>query len=304
MRILLTGRNGQVGFELERCLAPLGEVVALGRAELDLADAQAVRAAVRNAAPELIVNAAAYTAVDQAEREPELARRINAEAPGILAEEAARLGAALIHYSTDYVFDGTKRTPYDELDPTNPLGVYGATKLAGERAIQAAGAPHLILRTSWVYATRGRNFLLTILRLAAEREQLRLVNDQTGAPTWAGAIAEATARIIKGTWSKENGRDRCREISGVYHLTAAGETTWYEFARAILAAPEAKRLQTRPLIAREIIPIRTADYPTPARRPAYSVLSNAKMARTFGLTMQEWRPQLHAALSSVTRSGG
>ncbi len=291
MRILLTGKDGQVGYELQRALAPLGHILALGRRELDLADPNAIRAAIQRLAPELIVNAAAYTAVDHAEKEPELARTINTEAPAILAEEAKRIGAAVLHYSTDYVFDGAKAEPYTEEDATNPLGVYGATKLAGEQAIAATGVPHLILRTSWVYATRGRNFLLTILRLAAEREQLRIVNDQTGAPTSAPAIADATARII-AKWQFSS----LRQLSGTYHLSAGGHTTWCEFARAILAEPGARALQPRPIIAREVVPIRTDEYPTPARRPRYSVLDNSRLARAFGIVLPDWRTQLRDVL--------
>ncbi len=290
MRILLTGKNGQVGYELQRMLAPLGEVVALGREELDLADGSAVREAVLRTKPALVVNAAAYTAVDQAESEPELARRINTDAPAALAEAAEVINATVIHYSTDYVFDGAKAEPYREEDQPNPLGVYGATKLAGERAVAASGVPHVILRTSWVYATRGRNFLLTILRLAAEREQLRIVNDQTGAPTWAGAIAEATAQIIAG-FGRAHG-----ELNGVYHLTASGQTTWYEFAREILESPAARILQPRPFIVRDVVPIRTEEYPTPARRPPYSVLSNEKLRRVFGIALPDWHNQLTRAL--------
>ncbi len=291
MRILLTGKDGQVGYELQRALAPLGHILALGRRELDLADPNAIRAAIQRLAPELIVNAAAYTAVDHAEKEPELARTINTEAPAILAEEAKRIGAAVLHYSTDYVFDGAKAEPYTEEDATNPLGVYGATKLAGEQAIAATGVPHLILRTSWVYATRGRNFLLTILRLAAEREQLRIVNDQTGAPTSAPARADATARII-AKWQFSS----LRQLSGTYHLSAGGHTTWCEFARAILAEPGARALQPRPIIAREVVSIRTDEYPTPARRPRYSVLDNSRLARAFGIVLPDWRTQLRDVL--------
>ncbi len=292
MRILLTGRDGQIGYELQRSLAPLGEVVALGRKELDLADAAALRAAVVRHEPDVIVNAAAYTAVDQAEKEPELARAINAEAPGILADAARRIGAALVHYSTDYVFDGTKGAPYVEDDPTHPLGVYGATKVAGEHAIAATGVPHLTLRTSWVYATRGRNFLLTVLRLATEREQLRIVDDQVGAPTWAGDIAAATADVLR----KWCGSPSMAEITGIYHLSAGGQTTWYEFARAILAEAGARVLEPRPILAREIVAIRTEDYPTPARRPRYSVLDNTKLARTFDVVLADWRTQLADAV--------
>ena len=223
-RILLTGKNGQVGWELQRTLAPLGEVVVLDRRQLDLSDPDQIRERVREISPDLIVNAAAYTAVDRAEAEPEPAMAVNGTAPGLLAEEAKRIGAAIIHYSTDYVFDGAKTTPYTEEDAPNPLNVYGRTKLAGEQAVQAAGVPHLILRTSWVYGMRGKNFLLTILRLAREREELKIVDDQIGAPTWSRTIAEATAQILtSGAWPVSG-------ASGIYHLTASGSTSWYGFA--------------------------------------------------------------------------
>lgn len=273
MRILLTGRNGQVGWELERSLAPLGEVIATDRATLDLADADAIRRVAREAKPELIVNAAAYTAVDQAESEPELAMRINALAPGVLAEEAKRLGAWLIHYSTDYVFDGAARTPYLESGASHPINVYGRSKLEGERAVAASGARHLILRSSWVYGLRGRNFLLAILQRARSGAALRVVDDQTGAPTWCRQIAEATARIVAG-WS---------DVGGVYHLSAGGETTWCGFARAIVALAGIETV---------VQPIATAQYPTAAARPRYSVLDCAKLARDFGIALPDWRDGL------------
>ena len=228
------------------------------------------------------------------------ARTVNAEAPGILAEEAKTLGALLVHYSTDYVFDGSKGSPYEESDPPGPISAYGRTKLAGERAIQATGAAHLIFRTEWVYATRSRNFLLTILRLATQREELRIVDDQLGAPTWSRMIAAATARILERHTPSD-----LAERSGIYHLTAAGETTWYGFARAILeecADPArlgpwfAEATGGRPLIARHIVPIATSDYPTPARRPPYSLLSNDKLRRTFAIELPDWRTQLHWAM--------
>lgn len=283
--ILLTGKNGQVGWELQRTLAPLGEVVALDRQQLDLSNPAQIRERVREIKPGLIVNAAAYTTVDRAEAEPELAMAVNGTAPGILAEEAKRAGAAIIHYSTDYVFDATKTTPYTEEDAPNPINVYGRTKLAGEQAIQAVGVPHLILRTSWVYGMRGKNFLLTILRLAREREELTIVHDQIGAPTWSRTIAEATAQILaSGAWPASAG--------GTYHLTASGSTTWYGFAKAILALDPKPSEQ----VCKRLIPIPTAAYPTPARRPAYSVLSNAKLKADFDVVLPGWKQGLKSAL--------
>lgn len=308
-RILLLGKNGQVGSDLARLLPRTYDVVALGRQELDLSRPDQIRDAVRQARPSLILNAAAYTAVDQAEKEESLAHAVNAEAPAVLAEEAKKIGALLIHYSTDYVFDGTKQTPYTEEDLTNPLSAYGRTKLAGEDAIRTSGALHLIFRTAWAYATTGKNFLLTILRLATEREELRIVNDQFGAPTWSYEIASATARVITNALDSA-GPDLNVALaphSGTYHMTAAGGTTWHEFAVAILDACSRLSPQTswfaaathgRPLLAKRVIPIATQDYPTPARRPAYSILSNERFARAFGFSLEDWRRQLAAALSS------
>jgi dTDP-4-dehydrorhamnose reductase len=310
-RILLTGKNGQVGSELARLLPSVGEVTALGRGELNLARPDDIRRIVGELRPSIIVNAAAYTAVDQAEKEETTARTINADAPAVLAEEAKKLGAFLIHYSTDYVFDGAKRLPYMEDDPTNPLSAYGRTKLAGEEAVRASGLPHLILRTAWVYATSGRNFLLTILRLASTREELRIVDDQFGAPTSARAIARATARLLESSVSAANADSRglLAQHAGTYHLTAAGQTTWYEFGLAILDAvhrrgssvsPDTSATASawlaaatagRPIVAQRVIPITTAEYPTPARRPAYSVLSNARFAGAFGFALPDWRSQ-------------
>ncbi len=282
-RILLTGSNGQVGRALRQTLAPLGTVVALSRDALDLADPDGIRKTVRDSQPTLIINAAAYTAVDRAEAEPELAMAVNGIAPGVLAEEAKRLGAVLVHYSTDYVFDGTKASAYTEADIPNPLNVYGKTKLAGEQAIQAVNAAHYILRTSWVYATEGANFLNTILRLARERPELRIVNDQTGAPTWAQAIAEITTKmLIEGTKSDADPQH------GLYHLTASGTTTWFGFAQAILADAEEKLGITAP----RLIPIKTADYPLPARRPANSRLDTTRLTDTFGIQLASWQEML------------
>ena len=301
-RILLTGRTGQVGSELLLLMPELGEVVAPGRRELDLLNPQSIRRAVREIRPKLIINAAAFTAVDAAEVQEAEARAINADAPGLLAEEAKKIGAALVHYSTDYVFDGSKTTPYDEADSTAPINAYGRTKLAGELAIRATGVLHLIFRTAWVYSTRGKNFLRTILRLATEREELRVVRDQFGAPTWSRDIAQATVEIVSRLTIPDCSLETSlASIGGTYHLTAAGETTWYEFARAIL--DEAAQIsadvswfseatQARPLIAKRIIPITTAEYPTPAMRPHYSVLSNSRLNQRFGIESPDWRTQL------------
>jgi dTDP-4-dehydrorhamnose reductase len=314
LRILLTGKNGQVGSELAKLLPAFGELTALGRSELDLRKPHDIRRVIAQSRPNLVINAAAYTAVDRAEKEEPLARAINRDACAVIAEEAKKIGALLVHYSTDYVFDGSKGMPYMEEDPPNPLSAYGRTKLAGEEVIRASGVPHLILRTAWVYATFGRNFLLTILRLASTREELRIVNDQFGAPTWARAIAEATVRLLTGPDSPLGGGLRpalLKSLTGTYHLTAAGETTWYEFARTILdsvqnqtsgkrtgALRDAAWLRTatesRPIMVQRIMPITTQDYPTLARRPAYSVLSNARFLATFGFALPDWRSQLGA----------
>ena len=282
-RILLTGKTGQVGGELIAALAPLGEVMACDRDALDLADPAAMVATVRKLRPDIIVNAAAYTAVDRAEAEPALAMAINGTAPGILAAEALRLNALLVHYSTDYVFDGVKHGPYDENDPPNPLNVYGRTKLAGECAVQASGAQYLILRTSWVYAARGKNFLVTISRLAAERDELKVVDDQIGAPTWCRDIATATAAILARR------QDKADAFNGVYNLTAQGSTSWHGFAAEILAHAE-----TKPKA--RLAPIPTSAYPYAAARPLNSVLSHDKLKQTFGVELPDWRSSLAACL--------
>ncbi len=305
LRILLTGKDGQVGGDLQALLPRLGEVVALGRSSMDLTDEGQVRRMVSEVRPHAIVNAAAYTAVDRAETDQEVARLVNAEAPAVLAREAQRTSAILIHYSTDYVFDGSKTSPYTEEDRPNPASAYGRTKLAGEEAIRLSGAPHLIFRTAWVYATRGRNFLLTILRLATQREELRVVADQTGAPTWSREIARATAAVIGRLADPGPKGLVAGEVSGTYHMTAGGTGTWHDFANAIL--DQAARVPAsrpwfaaatggHPLLARTVRPITTSEYPTPARRPAYSVLSNEKLWRVFGIRLPDWRDQLHEAL--------
>jgi dTDP-4-dehydrorhamnose reductase len=305
-KILLTGKNGQVGEELERLLPQLGDVVALGRQELNLSNPKDIRRTIREVRPNLIVNAAAYTAVDQAEKEETAACEINSTAVTIMAEEAKKIGASLVHYSTDYVFDGLKRHPYEENDPSGPINVYGTTKLAGEQAIRASGVSHLIFRTSWVYATRGRNFLLTILRLATQREELRIVRDQIGAPTWSREIADATTKILSQLYGGETSQDSLSNVSGTYHMTAAGVTNWHEFATAILEEASHASKATpwfaaatggNPVITRRVIPITTQEFPTPARRPAYSILSNARLMKAFGAQLPEWRTQLHRAFN-------
>ena len=286
MRILLTGKTGQVGYQLERSLQSVDDVIAVNATQMNLTDLTQIRDVIRSLKPDLIVNPAAYTAVDPAERESELAMRVNGEAPGVMAEEAKRLGAAMIHYSTDYVFDGSKDQPYTEDDVAAPINVYGRSKLAGERAVQAAGIPHLILRTSWVYGMRGKNFLQTVMRLAQERDELRIVDDQYGAPTWSRTIADTTAHIVTRLQSAQLGRtagiqaDAWQEHSGLYHLTAQGRTTWYGFTKAILAHPS---IVKKPVVT----PIKTAEYPLPARRPANSVLSCERLIRTF-CTLPAW----------------
>jgi dTDP-4-dehydrorhamnose reductase len=281
MRVLLFGSNGQVGHALKglarTCQPSSSQWISLTRQDCDLVDAASIRAAIERVSPDAIVNAAAYTAVDKAESDRDACYLVNATAPAVMAAAAARLGAKLVHYSTDYVFDGTKGTPYTEQDPTAPRNVYGAAKLAGEQAVLDANPDALILRTSWVYSSHGANFLKTMLRLGSDRPELRIVADQQGAPTSAKAIAAATQRILhkvdEGQWS-----------GGVHHMTAAGETTWYDFAKAIFARASGT--------APRLVPITTAEYPTPAVRPAYSVLSNDKFAQTFGFRLPGWEQQL------------
>ncbi len=286
-RILLLGNRGQVGWELQRTLAPLGEVQGLDYPEIDLVNLEALEDLVRGCQPQLIVNAAAYTAVDKAESEPERARRINAEAPARLAELARKLGAWLVHYSTDYVYDGNKQGPYVEEDPPAPLNVYGRTKLEGDQSIQASGCAHLIFRLCWVYGTRGQNFLRTILRMARERETLRVVSDQIGSPTWSRWIAEATALAVQMVLAQP---DPAR-FSGLYHLRAAGHTSWHGFASRIVEwMPAAERK------CQEVVPIRTEEYPTPARRPRWSVMSCEKLWRTFRVALPDWETGLRQAL--------
>jgi dTDP-4-dehydrorhamnose reductase len=289
--ILLLGRHGQVAWELQRSLGSIGHITVLGSEELNLAEGDKLRDRIRTLKPQMVVNAAAYTAVDQAENEVELATAINATAPRILAEETARLGAWLVHYSTDYVFDGRQEGWYVENDAPNPLGVYGQTKLDGELGIQAVGGNHLILRTTWVYGRRGKNFLLTILRLAAERSELKIVADQVGAPTWSRSIAVTTGQILSQIVGGK------QSAAGVYHLSAAGATSWHGFATKIV--DYARQFDPElPLAIENILPIPAIDYPTPAQRPANSRLDNSKLLHTFGLQLPDWEADLKLVLSS------
>ncbi len=295
MKILLTGVTGQVGWELQRTLMTIGEVILVGRNEtlqMDLAQFDTIRRTIREVKPDLIVNPAAYTAVDKAESEPELAMAINGIAPGVIAEEAKRVGAAVIHYSTDYVFDGNQQTPYTEEHQTDPQNIYGKTKLAGEQAIASTGVPYLILRTSWVYGLRGKNFLLTMLRLAQEREEIRVVDDQIGAPTWSRMIAEVTAQIL--SQAPDNLSDFLTTKGGLYHLTASGKTSWYGFAKAIFALD----VQHNERKLQNLIAINTQEYPTAASRPAYSLLDNRKLSHTFGLILPDWERSLELIINS------
>lgn len=286
MKILLTGSAGQLGRELVRSLACLGEVVACDRRALDLGDADALRSVLRATKPSVVVNAAGYTAVDRAESEPAAAEAVNGLAPGILAEEAKRCGALLVHYSTDYVFDGAKGAPYTEDDAPAPLSAYGRSKLAGERAIAAVAGRHLILRTGWVFGLHGANFMKTILRLARERDELRVVADQCGAPTWTRHLADATALLLA----------RRDAAEGLFHVAAAGEATWHGYAEAIVATAAAAGLIER---APHVLPIATADYPLPARRPADSRLDCRRLARDCGIALPDWRTGLADCLADA-----
>lgn len=290
--ILLIGADGQVGWELRRTLAPLGHIIcasldgALGP-RVDLADPRSLSSLVQESAPDAVVNAAAHTAVDKAEGEPELARRINAEAPGILGDLLHERGVPIVHYSTDFVFSGESERPYREDDAPGPLSVYGETKLGGEQSLMASGAGAIILRTSWVYGIRGSNFLLSMLRLFAEKEELRIVDDQVGAPTWSRMLAEVTAQIL---YRILRGELDAQRVKGVYHTTNGGETSWFNFARTILEI-SGRRC--------DLLPIPTSEYPAPAHRPAYSVLDNTKLRETFGLTLPDWEVSLRQCLEDL-----
>lgn len=289
-KVLIFGRVGQVGWELRHTLACLGQVTAVDYPEVDFSSADSIRAAVRAVAPALMVNAAAYTAVDKAEIEPDLAMAINGSAPGVLAEEAKRLGCTLVHYSTDYVFDGTKQGQYVETDAPNPLNVYGRTKLAGDEAIKAVGGDYLILRTSWVYGARGNNFLLTMLQLAKEKAELRIVDDQIGSPTTSECIAQATADILAQALRPSAGGLEGR--SGIYNLTCAGETSWFGFAKEFLSGRGGSA-------APKLIPIPTSEFPRPAKRPANSRLLCRRVEETFGVVMPDWKVALALVLETL-----
>ena len=299
-KILLTGVNGQVGWELRRSLLTLGQVIPASREggngilTLDLSQPDQIRSVIREVQPQLIVNAAAYTAVDKAESDVDLAMKVNGIAPGIIAEEAQQCGAAVIHYSTDYVFDGTKNAPYVESDRTNPLNVYGRSKLAGELAIASVPVPHFIFRTSWVYGLRGKNFLLTMLKLARERPELKIVADQIGSPTWSVTIAQATAQILAQSITQE--ADGFSEYvgskSGVYHLTSTGKTSWYGFAKMIFELTEG--LDAR--VLKSVVPIGSEFYPSPVNRPNYSLLDVGLVERSFGLRLPGWDEALTVAV--------
>ncbi len=290
-RFFVTGEGGQVGEALQRTLASMGEVVIPTIAELDLTDTDAIRRWIREVRPRWVVNAAAHTAVDKAESEPDLAFAINATAPGVLAEEAKSIGAGVIHYSTDYIFDGAKTTPYVESDPSGPLNVYGESKLAGELAVSGSGAPYCTFRTSWVYGATGNNFVRSILKLAREREHLRIVADQHGAPTWSFELARMTAHVI-GRIEGIAAERKCSlseaagPLSGVYHATGSGATTWYGFAAAVIEEWQKREAGTK---LATVEPIPTSEYPTPAKRPMNSLLDCGKLERTFGWRMPEWR---------------
>ncbi|HIK32490.1 MAG TPA: dTDP-4-dehydrorhamnose reductase [Oscillatoriales cyanobacterium M59_W2019_021] len=288
-RTLITGINGQLGQELQRVLSSVAnlELIGVGRDRMDLSQPSTIRSIVAEIQPEIIINSGAYTAVDKAESEPELAHAINGIAPGILAEEAQKLDATLIHVSTDYVFDGTQSHPYQETDPTHPIGIYGASKLAGEQAIQATNARAIILRTAWVYGVGGTgNFVKTMLRLGADRPELRVVADQIGSPTWTGDIANAIAGLIA----------QHRDLSGIYHFTNSGVASWYDFAVAIFE--EAAQLGF-PLKIDRVVPITTPEYPTPAKRPAYSVLAGQKIASVLESPAPHWRYSLRKMLAEL-----
>jgi len=299
--VLLIGKKGQVGAELLSLLAQFGDIVALDRQDLDLCQRDEIRRIVHHVRPKLIVNAAAYTAVDKAETEHAIAYAVNADAPGILAQEACKIGAVLVHYSTDYIFDGAKQAPYLESDSTNPLNVYGKSKLAGELAIRQSGALHLIFRVSWVYATRGQNFLLAVLRLGSQLEELRMVRDQVGTPNRAQDIAQATATVLSRLHCDSGFVSSFEKVSGTYHLSASGTASRLDFTQAIcdemtqglMPRWASATMEGRPFILKRLIPITTAEYPTPASRPLYSVLSNERFCRTFGVSLPDWRTQLH-----------
>ena len=298
MKIALFGKEGQVGWELQRSLVTLGDVLAMEQDELDFAQLDTVREWIRRHQPDVIVNAAAYTAVDQAELEPDKARRINAEAVGVMADEARRLNAWLVHYSTDYVFDGTKSTPYDEEDKASPLSVYGRTKWEGEEALRSQHDQHIIFRTSWVFASRGKNFMKTILRLAKEKESLNIVADQWGVPTGAELLADVTALALHQVVSSDQGS--C--LSGTYHLVATGETNWHDYAQYVLALAEERGLSFK-TASHAVIPIQTEAYPLQAKRPKNSRLNVSKVTKAFGLSLPDWKYHVRRCLDELIAQG-
>lgn len=281
-RILIIGRNGQIGWELERILGPLDNVIAIDYPDIDMTKPESIRATINTYRPQIVINAAAYTAVDKAESEADLAMAINGVAPGVMAEECRRLRALLVHYSTDYVYDGKKRTPYIEDDDAKPLAAYARAKLAGDLAIQAVDTPYLILRTCWVYGWRGNNFLLMMLKLASEQEEIRVVDDQIGTPNWSRDVAEATAKVL--SLGQDDPYEYFSQYSGIYHFSASGRTSWYGFAKAIFEADPAAGERK----LKRLIPISTAEYGSKVDRPAFAVLDTSKIERTFGLKMQPW----------------
>ena len=313
MKILLTGQSGQIGGELALSLKDVGEVISFSRAQMDLTDLDHVRDVIRAARPDLIINPAAYTAVVKAESEPALATLINAEAPGIIAQEAQRLGAALIHYSTDYVFDGAQTQPYDETAPTNPINVYGQSKLGGEQAVARYCEAHWILRTSWVYGVQGGNFMKTVIRLAQEQPQFTMNCDQFGAPTWARTVSRVTSELLtnnRGSGNAARGPDRIRDTAGIYHLTAAGETSWYEYASFIVDHLQARGVPTKIAGSAAITPIPTTTGPLLPDRPKNSRLAIGKLESTFQIRMPHWRSDAEKCLdeiidnSAIIRAGG
>lgn len=297
MNIVIVGYNGQLAWELRRALPALGAVAAIGRPEIDLGEPDSIRRAIRKHKPDVIVNAAAYTAVDQAEAEREVAFRVNAEGPSVMADEARKINALFITYSTDYVFDGRKSSPYTELDEPNPLNAYGASKLAGDQAVESAGGEYLILRTAWVYAPRGKNFLRTMIRLAVERKELRVVDDQIGAPTSSEELAQATGEILRRLARPEGRLGALSGRQGVYNMTSQGYVSWCGFATAIVE--EMRRRWTKEEDLAKVVAITSQDYPTPAERPKNSVLSNEKIKRTFGIVLPEWKTSLVNIMAAI-----
>lgn len=294
MKILLTGKTGQVGWELNHMLSKTNTVLAMGRDQMDLSKPETLGSVIQEVRPDIIINAAAYTAVDKAESEPDLAMAINGIAPGVIAEEARKIGAGMIHYSTDYVFDGKATSPYKEEDPTCPLSIYGKSKLVGEQAVVQAGIAHIIIRTGWVYSLRSSNFLLKMQKLAQTRKQIKIVDDQTGGPTWSRSIAEGTVQVLEQGFKGERLKSQLFSHSGIFHMSCGGETSWFGFANKFF---ELSSLSENT----ELIPIPTTDYPTPAVRPKYSLLSNRKLKQVFHYEMPQWQDALRECLDSAPK---